>query len=511
MRYVPTAAEMRGLDRATIEDLGLPGAVLMENAGRAVADAVIEELVAGATPPVAIVCGAGNNGGDGHVAARWLRQRGVPVTVYLAARRDAVRGDARLHLEVFEQMGGVCIEVCDGADLTEQRAAIESAGVVVDALFGTGLGRPVDGLAAELVAVMNRSAGRLIAVDLPSGLDADRGVPLGCAVVPDRTVTFGFLKPALAVSPGFAECGEVEVAAIGIPLELAAAHGVRLAVLEASDVAMQLPCRDPRDHKSRAGHLLVVAGSPGKRGAGRLAGWAALRAGAGLVTLAAAGDELAAPDPIMTATVDADAADGAGQLTALAVGKRALAIGPGMATGAGGRALVHAALEQAAPVVLDADALNHLAGDVARVAAAPAAAVLTPHPGEAARLLAVEPAEIERDRVAAVRRLAEASRSVVVLKGARTLVCDGLVGDGFVTVNPTGNAGLATAGSGDVLTGVIGGLLAQGVAPGEAARLGVWLHGAAGDLARDALGELSLTASDLADHLPAAIRALQAS
>ena len=506
MEYVVTAAEMRAIDAATIDGIGLPGAVLMENAGRAVADAVVDELAAAGDGPVAVVAGGGNNGGDGFVVARVLRARGVDAMVLLAAPRDQLRGDARLHLQAYEQSGGLATEITSAAELAEHREAVERAAVIVDALFGTGLTRPVEGHAAAIIEVMNRGVGRVVAVDVPSGLSADRGVPLGCAVRADRTVTMAFRKVGLAVSPGLARAGRVSVAEIGIPRDLAAAHGVQLALLEPADAAGWLRRPDPLDHKGRRGHVLVVAGSPGKRGAGRLSAMAALRSGAGLVTLASEVADDAAPDPVMTAALDPDRPGAADRLVELAGRARCVAMGPGMATGDGGRALVQAALARLeVPLVLDADALNHLAADPAQVAAAAAPVVLTPHPGEAARLLGATVQEVEADRVAAVRALAERTAAVVVLKGPGTLVCDGAAGDGFVTINSTGGPELATAGSGDVLTGVIAALCAQGIGPGEAARLGVYLHGRAGERCRAGIGAIGVTASDLIDAVPGAL------
>ena len=504
MKYVVSAAEMRAIDAATIEGIGLPGAVLMENAGRAVVDAVVEEL-GGRGGAVAVVAGAGNNGGDGYVVARVLRARGIEVLVYLAARRGDVRGDAALHLGAYEQTGGMATSIAEPGELAEHREAIEEAPVLVDALFGTGLARPVSGHLAAVIEVMNRSRGSVVAVDVPSGLSADRGVPLGVAVRAHRTVTMAFLKLGIAVTPGLARAGRVTTAEIGIPIELAQAHGIRVAVIEAKDLVGAVRSPELLDHKNRRGHVLVVAGSPGKRGAARLTSWAALRAGAGLVTLASDGAELAAPDPVMTAALDAEAHDAADRLAALAGGKAALAIGPGMAPGAGGKGLVRAALARLeVPMVLDADALNHLAGEAALIASARAPVVITPHPGEAARLLRTSTAEVEEDRVAAVRALAELTRAVVVLKGAGTLVCDGAVGDGFVTINPTGGPALATAGSGDVLTGVVAALVAQGLEAGEAARAAVYLHGLAGDVAAARVGPVGVTASDVLESVPAA-------
>jgi NAD(P)H-hydrate epimerase len=511
MRYVVTSAEMRAIDAATIEGIGLPGAVLMENAGRAVVAAVREELARApmGERAVAVVCGAGNNGGDGHVVARVLRELDVPARVYLAAPREAIRGDALVHLTAYERTGGPVSSIAAPAELAEHAAAIERAPVVVDALFGTGLARPIEGHLAEVIHTINRARGAIVAVDVPSGLSADTGEVLGAAVAAHRTVAMAFLKVGLAVAPGLSRSGRVDVAEIGIPADLAPAHGVGLARLEAIDVIGALPRASALDHKNRRGHALVVAGSPGKRGAARLSSMAALRAGAGLVTLAWAGRDVPAPDPIMTAELDADDDDAIDRLMALAEGKRALAIGPGMSTGPGGRALVLAALERLdLPVVLDADALNHLVGALDRVADSRGPVVMTPHPGEAARLLGITAGEIERDRVAAVRALAERARAVVVLKGAGTLVCDGEAADGFATINPTGGPALATAGSGDVLTGVVAGLLAQGVPPVDAARAAVFAHGLAGE----ACGErgVGATASDVLDAVPEGFARLRA-
>ncbi len=278
MQYVVTAAEMRALDAATIDEIGLPGAVLMENAGRAVADealAILGARAAGAE--VAVVCGAGNNGGDGYVAARWLRDAGVLAAVYLAADETRVRGDARLHLDAYRQCGGVLFSIAGPEQLAEHRHDIEAAALVIDCLFGTGLERTVDGHLAEVIEVINRGDGERLAVDLPSGLSADTGEVLGAAVQADRTVTMAFFKVGIASAPGFARAGQVRVAAIGIPRQLAQVQGVHAGLLEPADVRAWLPRPEPLDHKGRRGHCLVVAGSPGKRGAARMTAWVLLR------------------------------------------------------------------------------------------------------------------------------------------------------------------------------------------------------------------------------------------
>lgn len=516
MRYIVTAEEMRAMDAATIEGIGLPGVVLMENAGRGVAERILQELRLGedapAEPNAAVVCGAGNNGGDGYVIARCLREAGVHATVYLAAAKEKIRGDARIHFDVYEQVGGLAVSIADPAGVAEHKDEIRNADVLVDCVFGTGLDRPVEGRYREIIELMNQATGFRVAVDIPSGLSADTGETLGVAVTADCTVTMAFLKTGLVVSPGFAKCGDVQVAEIGIPRTLAQAQGIRLGLVEDRDMAALLPPVPPLAHKTSRGHVLLVAGSPGKRGAARLAGWGALRVGAGLATIASAGRDIWHQDPLMTAELDPDAeADaGVGTLTRLAQGKRCVAMGPGMPTSEAGKRLVYGALEELdQTLVLDADALNHLGAELERVARAKPPVILTPHPGEAARLLGTDTRAIERDRVSAARELAAESRAVVVLKGARTVVCDGTNDLAFTTVNPTGNSALASAGTGDVLTGVVAGLAAQGLRPDEAARLGVFLHGRAGDLAAARLGPRGVTASDVAEAIPDATRSLE--
>jgi NAD(P)H-hydrate epimerase len=483
MRPVVTAAEMRALDRATIDDIGIPALALMETAGRAVAAA------AAGAQRVAVVCGPGNNGGDGFVAARVLRDAGVDAVVYLAAERSQVKGDALAHLAILERAGGVVLPV----DVD----AIASAPLVIDALFGVGLARPVEGTYAEVVAAINH-AERVLAVDIPSGLDADTGKVLGTCVEAHATVTMGALKVALVSAPGFAHCGEVVVADIGIPAGVIATQGVRAGLVDEADVRRWLPRPVPLDHKGRRGHALVVAGMPGMRGAGRLAALAALRAGAGLVTLAAAGD-IHADDSVMTRSLE-------GNLGSLLEGKAAVVIGPGLGQSELAAGWVGEVLAAGVPAVLDADALNLVAGVTEALAKAAGPIVITPHPGEAARLLGTSTAEIEADRLAAARALAARTHAVVVLKGARTIVCDGTLGDDHCSINPTGGPELATGGSGDVLSGVIGALLAQGLAPADAARAAVWVHGAAGD----ALGA-GMISSDLPSSIAGVLRRIAVS
>ena len=495
MLPVVTAAEMRALDRATIEELGIPGFTLMETAGRAVADAAIAMLgglAAASRCNVAVVCGPGNNGGDGFVAARVLRCRGIDAIAYLAIKREAIRGHALAHLEVLERSGGVVCAIATPAMLDDHRDAIAGAELAIDAVFGIGITRPIAGHLAAVIAALNAVRLRL-AIDIPSGLDSDTGNTLGVVFDAQRTVTMGPLKVGLVSAPGFAHCGEVTTAEIGIPPALVAASNVRAGLVEPADVARCLPRPQALDHKGTRGHVLVIGGEREMRGAARLAAAAALRAGAGLVTLASlgtSGDE--APDSIMTRGLAA-----AADLVAALEGKSAVVIGPGLGRDERARSWIAAVLGSGVPAVLDADALNLLAASPATIAGAAGPVVITPHPGEAARMLQTTTANIEHDRLAAVRSLAANTHAVVVLKGARSIVCDGTLGDDYCAINPTGSPALATAGSGDVLAGVIGALLAQRLAAVDAARVGVYAHGRAGEQLAAIHGARGVISSDL--------------
>jgi NAD(P)H-hydrate epimerase len=506
MQALLTAAQMREIDRATIEGLGLPGAVLMEYAGRAVAD---EVALVGAKGRVAVLCGPGNNGGDGYVCARWLREWGIDAQVFLAAARPRAGGDAALFLAVYEKLGGPVVELATPEALRAAHEGLLQASVIVDALLGTGLKSDVHGHLADVIAVVNTARAVKVAVDLPSGMDGDTGRIWGVAIKADRTVTFGFAKVGQVSAPGFELCGALRVAEIGIPAALARRHGASAFLLDHSSVLAKLPVRVPTSHKGTHGHLLVVAGSPGKSGAALLCASAALRAGAGLCTLAtmpALRPSLEGRVPeVMLAEFDGDAPpEGAlAALSSMLGGKRALAWGPGMSTSPEAGEVLRAAVRTLpVPTVLDADALNHVARDLACVRGARAPIVLTPHPGEAARLLHVPIGEVTADRVGAARKLAAESGAVVVLKGARTVIARP---DGVVAINPTGNPAMGTAGTGDVLTGVIGGLLAQGLPSYDAAFVGTYLHGRAGDRVASRLGGRGLLAGDLVAELPAAL------
>ncbi len=478
------AAGMRALDLRTIEARGVPGEVLMESAGRAVVAEVLALLPPGGA--VGVACGPGHNGGDGLVIARHLHALGVPVRIWLS--KEPTGGDAAAQLARARACG-----VPEGEPW--------EADVLVDALFGTGIERAVEGAAAEAIERI-REAPQVVAVDLPSGIDTDTGAVHGVAVRADVTVTMQLPKLGLALEPGRSHAGRVVVARIGIDTSGVSPPAVLWSSRAAADA---LPERPPDGHKGRFGHVLVVAGSEGKTGAAALASRAAVRGGAGLVTLACpAGlnDVLevkcteAMTAPVADTPGRALAAEAAEAVLALAEARDVVALGPGVGRDPGTAKLVREVCSRAAkPLVLDADGLNAFEGAPEELRSRPAPTVLTPHPGEAARLLG---APVGSDPLAAARCLAERTGCVVLLKGAPTVV----VGRGTPVINATGGPVLASGGTGDVLTGLVAALLAQGLEATRAAALGAWVHGAAGDALARERGPVGLAAEELAEALP---------
>ncbi|ORJ63043.1 NAD(P)H-hydrate dehydratase [Geothermobacter hydrogeniphilus] len=512
---VLTAEQMRELDRRTIEEIGVPGVVLMENAGRAVADVLCREYADLSPGPVLILCGRGNNGGDGFVVARLLLDRGWQVETLLLAEADQVVGDAAVNLRALRNRHGKITVVADEESLRTELARCQPK-LVVDALFGTGLNADLRGHAVMAVAWINAFAGPVVAVDIPSGVAAGSGRQLGCAVRADVTVTFAAPKLGHLLHPGAELRGELRIADIGIPQRLAEDLDESCFWLTAEVARSLLPDRPCCGHKGTFGHLLLIAGSRGKSGAAVLAAKAGLRSGAGLVTVAVPGSQqaivAAAVPEVMTEAMAEDqgkiASAAADALSRLTVGKQALAIGPGLGQSSSIQTLVTRLLDDwKGPMVLDADALNVLADateTLRRRDAEPL--VVTPHPGEMARLLGTTVAEVEADRPSAARDFARLRDVVVVLKGAPTLIASPA---GELAVNSSGNPLLATAGSGDVLTGLIGGLLAQGLDSFAAARLGVYLHGAAADRLRCRIGDAGMLAGELAAEIPPTRQALK--
>ncbi len=501
MRLVGSA-EMREIDRTAIEGFGIPSLTLMDRAGRAVAEAAAE--LAGPHGHLVVVCGGGNNGGDGYVAARLLRAAGRDARVVSLVPADRLSPDARAVREQAQRAG---VPIDDSGELAGFEAG--PGDVVIDAVLGTGLARPPEGPFAAAIArivELRRDGARVVAVDVPSGLSADTGRPLGACVRADRTVTFAFMKRGLFIHPGAEYAGDVAVADIGIPPAAAERVPVSCEVLTEAEARALLPPRRRDAHKGDAGRLLVVAGSPGKTGAAHLALAGALRGGAGLVTLAARPEvlplALAGRPEAMSLALPGEGALGRADLEALAAaakGADALVIGPGIPRGADTAVLLRVLLEKARlPAVLDADALNALAEVPTFLERLPPNVILTPHPGEMARLMDVFVEMVQEDRIGVAASRARAWGATVVLKGARTVVADP---HGPPAVIPTGNPGMATGGTGDVLAGLLGALLAGGLDVRAAARAGAWVHGRAGDLAARRFGERGLLAGDLAEAL----------
>jgi NAD(P)H-hydrate epimerase len=515
MLPVFTAEEMRRLDQRAIEELRIPGAILMENAGRGAAHVITEalpDLGLGPSPRVAVVCGRGGNGGDGFVVARLLAEHGARASVWLASAPDEVRGDAAAKLVALRAAG---IEPTRATDDLLVGDALRSADLVVDALLGTGTRGAPEPRTARLIELINAAGRPVVALDIPSGLPPDGGSMSGPVVGAALTATFAGLKRGLVAPPGLDCAGTLRVVDIGIPAG-EVRRGVMTFLLEATDVASHLPPRARTAHKGTYGHLLVVAGSLGKTGAAALAARAAMRSGAGLVTVAtAASQQPVVAGLVLEAMTEALPETGSHSvslkalemLMELGATRNAVAMGPGLGLDAETQALVRElARALPRPVVLDADALTALAGhlDVLQGAAGPRC--LTPHPGEMARLLGTTVADVERDRIEVARNLAVTRDVSVVLKGAASVVA---VPSGEVFINPTGNPGLASGGTGDVLTGMVGAFLARGLSPAAALQSAVFLHGRAGDFAAARLGQEALIASDVIDALPQALTEIQ--
>jgi NAD(P)H-hydrate epimerase len=464
-----------------------------------------------------VLCGKGNNGGDGFVIARHLHAAGRAVRVYLFAAAGELSGSVATNHGVAASAGIDILEVADPHAWQGVAGELVGYDCIVDALFGTGIAGALRGHFGGVVEAINDSGAAVVAVDLPSGLSADSGEIAGPAVVADLTVTFAAPKLCHVLAPACELVGELTVVDIGIPEQEITAVDDALELITPEECGAALLPRDPDTHKGSYGRVLVVGGAPGMAGAAALAARAALRGGAGLVTVAAPETVAAIVAGLTAETLvrphpsNADGGLAAGALAgirALAEDADVLAVGPGIGTSEEARRLVRELVTGAeVPVVLDADGLNAFAGHADALRDVGPPCVLTPHPGEAGRLLACSTAQVQADRLAAARVLAEQTGAVVVLKGYRSLVCSPT---GRLAVNPTGNPGMATGGAGDVLTGLIAALIAQGLDAVAAARLGTFLHGEAGDVAALQVGEISLIASDIIDALPAAFAGVRA-
>jgi ADP-dependent NAD(P)H-hydrate dehydratase / NAD(P)H-hydrate epimerase len=508
---IVSRAEMRAIDRASSERFGVPSLSLMENAGSAVAERVLAHYRD--VHKIVVFCGKGNNGGDGFVAARRLHQAGMTVQVILLADRVDLRGDAAV---MFDNLPMPAIVVHSHEDLISERVCLNLlADLYVDAILGTGFKPPVSGLYAEAIALLNASHVPVVAVDIPSGADADAMTPQQTTVArADSIVAFTAARPAHVFSS--LTSGPTCVAEIGSPKETIVSS-LQLNVITARDFASLIGPRPADSNKGKYGHVLVIGGSVGKAGSVAMAGISALRAGAGLATVATS--ESALPTvagfhpELMTEplkeTVEGTIATGAlERLGELAKGKSVLAIGPGISRFPETSELVRTLVKQSdIPIVLGADGLNAFEGRTNELSGKNRLMVITPHPGEMARLVGCSTVDVQKDRLGVARKIAREHELIVVLKGNRTLVVQP---NGEAWVNTTGNPGMSTGGTGDILTGMVAGMFAQHRNdPLLAVCAAVHLHGLAGNVTRESLGEHSMVATDLLRGLPEAFRRAQ--
>jgi hydroxyethylthiazole kinase-like uncharacterized protein yjeF len=516
MRVLDTE-QMREADRRTIDDVGIPAIVLMENAGRqavAAMEAAFDDLP---TSRVGVVCGRGNNGGDGFVVARTLVQRGVDTAVFLLGSVAEVRDEARTNLEILGRIGMTVVEISNAQEWELHFSELSECTLVVDAILGTGFRGKLGGLLETVVADLNALGVPIVSIDLPTGVSADSPFVEGPAIDASMTVTLAAPKIPLVFPPADSHAGDLVIADIGIPLPLLdELEGQHLEILTREAMREIVPSRMPDSHKGDFGRVLIVAGSMGRTGAAHLSALGALRSGAGLVTVAtprscvpvvaSMGPEYMTEPLEETAggMIDFAAVDRVLELTA-----DVIAVGPGLGQSPGTAAFVHALIERTGvPIVLDADALNAFTGDPDRlVGREEVGVIITPHPGEMARLLNISIDALQKERLRYAREFARSHRVHVVLKGHRTIVA---APDGRTFVNLTGNAGMATGGTGDLLTGMLAAWFAQLLDAEAACKLAVYLHGAAGDLAEADEGEVALIAGDLAARLGDAVLELTA-
>jgi NAD(P)H-hydrate epimerase len=512
MKFV-TSETMRAIDSECIDNLEIPGLKLMENAGVGTVRFVERELGSQKGKTVTVVCGKGNNGGDGFVIARELRRLGATVSVYLVGHRDDVSGDARTNLSRLGLES--VVELSDGRSVAGFVEVMTKSDLIVDAVFGTGFNGVPRGLSGTVIGQINSCGRPVLAVDVPSGLNATTGIAEGECVNAAWTCTMGLSKRGFYIDHGRTCVGKLHVVDIGVPRNAIETVGVRDNVLTMRDASELLPARPFDGHKGTFGTVVVVAGSVGYTGAAALTALSALRTGAGLVYLGVPSSLNDIMEVKLTEVITRPLAETAARslspeslpdIRGLLENAGVLALGPGISSDQQTQSLVRSIVaEVSVPCVIDADGLNALTPETIGQRTGDAPVVLTPHPGEMARLARCSVRDVLANREGVARATAVSARATVVLKGAGTIVA---APSGELYMNPTGNSGLASGGTGDVLTGIIAGFLGQGVEATRAAALGAFVHGLAGDLAAEALGEAGMIAGDVLDHVPYALMEL---
>jgi len=505
-----TSAQMKALDRAAFEKHGIPSLTLMERAGRAVAETAYE-FARSRRGSVVVICGRGNNGGDGLVAARHLIKRGLDVSVFLLSRPSELSADARANWENLVPLTTHLYEIIEFENFTVHHPVMVGASLIIDAVFGTGLTREITGQTALIIEYINSLRRPVLAVDIPSGLSADSGSPLGVCIRASKTITFALPKLGLAVGRSSEYVGKLAVADIGIPQQEIDECDTPYFVTDSLMMRNLFSLRKRESHKGSFGHVGIIAGSGGKLGAGYLASMAALRAGCGLVTYflpQAAFDKFDSRYPeIMCEPVPDKGrgyfhSDGVKTLLEKLENIDVLALGPAIGTHEETRAFQRAVIGSVnKPIVIDADGLNNM--DLGQIKRRTAATTLTPHPGEFSRLTGIDTDKVQKNRFDMAIKFAWENRISLVLKGYQSVTA---LSDGRAYINPTGNPAMASAGMGDALTGLIAGLSAQKIDAEMSAVAGVYIHGLAGDIAAGEIGDRGIVSSDVIKRIPKAIR-----
>src|SRR3972149_11313367 len=512
--YIATANEMNNIDRRTRDEYGIPTLLLMENAASGITRAVEQMLVSVRGKRITVICGRGNNGGDGLAPARQLHNLGAKVSVYLLSDKADFKSEPAINLDIALKMG---IEINEQGKYSMRTLSsrLDHRHMIIDAMIGTGLASAVKEEHRAVIELINTSKRPVAAVDIPTGINSDTGEIMGTAVMATATITFALPKRGHFLHPGSDYAGNLHIYDISIPAEAIEKEAIYLNLLTMHDMQGIVPSRRSDTHKGTNGHALVIAVSIGKGGAAAMTALSCLRTGAGLLTLAV--PESIQPivagkltegmtHPLAETDEQTIAAAAAETIIALSRDKEVVAIGPGLTTNKETVSVVKRVIREAGiPMVIDADAINALADSPELLRERKSATILTPHPGEMGRLTGKSSAEVQKDRVGTAREFATVHGVYLVLKGAHTVIAEP---SGAVYISPTGNPGMATGGTGDALTGIIAGLIAQGVEPADAAKLGVYLHGLAGDIAAKETGMVGMIAGDLIECIPAAIRQL---
>jgi len=514
---VVTAMQMAELDRAAIERYGIPSLVLMENAGRSCVERILRILQDRVGVPeeatVAVVCGRGNNGGDGMVIARHLQNRGVYVEVFLLAPEEDLSPDARKQYEILKEMDVERRVVRDTEGVEDLRHFLEEVHLCVDAILGTGLSSPLEGIVREVVEAINLSMATVFAVDIPSGIDSTTGRILGEAIRADYTGTFGLLKLGQVLLPGSIHCGETDVYDIGIPSKAVFDAEIKTEALEERVVKSMFSIRPPDFHKGDAGRVFIVGGSPGLTGAPCLAGQAAMRMGAGLITVVVPESVRPIVESKLLEVMSAGIPDGGSgtfrkdsvpALLEQVARADFLVIGPGLGMYEGAAEFIAELIPRIrVPFLIDADGLNALAGQVKVLRSAKAPCIVTPHPGEMSRLTGESIEAIEASRIGSALHFAEEEGVTVILKGARTVIA---TPKGDLFINTTGNPYMASGGMGDALSGIVAALASQGLSPTDASCAGAFLHGMSADLLVRKFPMSPVSATDVIENIREALQ-----